>query len=85
MVVFDSIGVWEAFAKQVRIADVGDLTPVTDMSIEEERGSVGGFDRPGTNREIRKAMLAAGRTRGQAAPCEVTRLKVAEGREFKSA
>jgi hypothetical protein len=26
-----------------------------------------------------------GRTRGQAAPCKVTRLKVAEGRDFRSA
>ena len=29
--------------------------------------------------------VVSGRTRGQAAPREVTRLKVAEGREFRSA
>jgi hypothetical protein len=57
MVIFDPIGIREAFTKQVRIADVRDLTPVTDMSIEEERGTVGGFDRPGANPEIREIML----------------------------
>jgi hypothetical protein len=57
MVVFDPIGVWEAFTKQVRIADVRDLTPVADISIEEERGSVGSFDRPSANPEIREIML----------------------------
>jgi hypothetical protein len=31
------------------------------------------------------AYVMVGRTRGQAAPREVTRLKVAEGREFRSA
>jgi hypothetical protein len=59
MVVFDPIGVWEAFTKQVWIADVGDLAPVTDKPMEKETGSVGGFDRPGTNPEIREIMLTA--------------------------
>ncbi|MEY3813191.1 MAG: hypothetical protein RL495_1138, partial [Verrucomicrobiota bacterium] len=30
-------------------------------------------------------VMHPGRIRGQAAPCKVTRLKVAEGREFRSA
>jgi hypothetical protein len=33
----------------------------------------------------RAALGDLGRTRGQAAPCEVTRLKVVKGREFRSA
>ena len=59
MVVFDSVWIRETFTKQVRIADVGDLTAVTDMSVEEERGSVGRFDRPSANPEIREIMLTA--------------------------
>ena len=38
-----------------------------------------------TTLRIRSTMVRGGRTRGQAAPCEVTRLKVVEGREFRSA
>jgi hypothetical protein len=34
---------------------------------------------------VRSPLAAGGRTWGQAAPYEVTRLKVAEGREFRSA
>ena len=59
MVVFDSVWIRETFTKQVRIADVGDFTPVTDISIEEERGSVGRFDRPSANPEIRETVLTA--------------------------
>ena len=59
MVVFDSIWIREAFTKQVRIADVGYFSPVTDISIEEERGSVGSLDRPSANPEIREPVLAA--------------------------
>ena len=59
MVVFDSVWIRETFTKQVRIADVGDFTPVADISIEEECGSVGRFDRPSANPEIREIMLTA--------------------------
>ena len=44
MVIFDPIGIREAFATQVRIADVGGLAPVADKPMEKEIGSIGGFD-----------------------------------------
>lgn len=59
MVVFDSVWIRETFTKQVRITDVGDLAPVSDISIEEECGSVGRFDRPSANPEIRETVLTA--------------------------
>jgi hypothetical protein len=42
-------------------------------------------DREGFKSAKKLPTPTRGRTRGQAAPCEVTRLKVVKGREFRSA
>jgi hypothetical protein len=70
-------------------AELGRLDKVTTELLEKTKAAVLEQDiiqRWELNRErALPALGRRGRTRGQAAPREVTRLKVAEGREFRSA